>query len=560
MQLTRRKVNGPLDLAGGSRRAVVRMTALAILAFSRLPAEAQNTAVTGVVKNASGEPVAGAFVKVRGADSGLTFLVVSQGQGRYSTPHLLPGTYTVQGVGGGHQSEAAGPVEVRSGQQSKMDVTLSAPRKTYPPEKKMTQADYAKFLPEGEGKRLMITRCAICHGLDRPVLKRAAREEWAKSVNRMTDFLRDRHDLRAAFSEQEKQTLLDYVAKNLGPDSPRVPSEEAPPDADRHLPRTLLQGAEAQYFAVEFDLPGRAPVNDIALDSRGTAWVAEGTGGVIGHFDPQSLTYTRMAPPPPGRFPRSLNTLLLDARDQIWFTDSPNAQLFHYNPATKEYRTFDIPVPEFFRPYQPKLSGAFGTMRFHPDGSLWGTGLTTSRIVKVDPSTGKITDYPVPRGSHPYGMAIGADRMIWYTAMYDNQIVRFDPGTGQFTPYKAPTPKSDLRRMGADKEGNIWAAEQGSGKLVKVDYRTGKVTEYAPPTKDSEPYIVDVDTKRALIWFNEREGDKIGRLDPRTNSFVEFALPSADTGTRRIWVDPGRPNRVWWDGTSGKIGYIEVIE
>src|SRR5437773_1262085 len=118
-------------------RAMLRRIEFAVLitlAFNCLPSEAQNrNVISGVVKNASGEPVEGALVRVRSADLGLTFMVVSQTQGRYSTPNLLPGKYTVEGIGGEYQSNPAGPAEVSIGAQAKMDLVLNVARKTMTP-------------------------------------------------------------------------------------------------------------------------------------------------------------------------------------------------------------------------------------------------------------------------------------------------------------------------------------------------------------------------------------------------------------------------------------------
>src|SRR5205809_7954120 len=98
------------------------------------------TTITGVVKNASGQPVEGALVRVRNAEKGLAFMVVSQAQGRYTTPNLLPGKYTVEAIGGNlQQGNANGPVEVSSGQQAKWDVDLSVPRKPTPEGKLRTR-------------------------------------------------------------------------------------------------------------------------------------------------------------------------------------------------------------------------------------------------------------------------------------------------------------------------------------------------------------------------------------------------------------------------------------
>ena len=540
-----------IDRVKGKQGAVILLMALAIFASSRLPAAAQSTTVTGVIQNASGESLAGALVKVRSAELGLTFMVVSQAQGRYSTPDLPPGKYTVQGFGGDQQSDPAGPVEVASGQQAELDVVLSTPRKISPPRKRMTSADYAELMPAGDAKRLLMTRCVICHGLERIVPRRVTRESWQKSVGKMRFYLQER---RVPLSDQEENTIVDYVSKHFGPDTPPLP--RPPIDPNQHLPRTLLQGAEARYVAMELDLRDIAGNHDIAVDSQGIVWVSEEKkgDGMLGRFDPQSFAYTRIAPPP-AKFPRrGLYAIAVDSQDHVWFTanDGPTAQWFQYDPRSEQFTTYDIPVP-------PRVGPDINTLGFL-DGKLWGTGLTSGRIVMLDPDSRKVAEFPVPQGSRPYGLVIGADQMIWYVGDYGRAVIRLDPGTGRLTLFKTPTPNADLRRMGIDGDGNLWAGALETGKLVKVDYRSGEVTEYTPPTQDPGPQSVKVDTKRNLIWFNERYADKMARFDPSDNSFVEFPLPSVNTDGRRIRLDPTNPNRVWWDGRSGWIGYIEVLE
>jgi len=57
--------------------------------------------VAGVVNDAAGQPVAGAMVKLINADRHLTFMVVSQEQGRFEANDLPPGQYVAQGIGAG---------------------------------------------------------------------------------------------------------------------------------------------------------------------------------------------------------------------------------------------------------------------------------------------------------------------------------------------------------------------------------------------------------------------------------------------------------------------------
>src|SRR5215467_13731136 len=61
--------------------------------------------VQGVVKSASGQALPGAYVKLINSEKRLTFMIVSQAQGRYAMNNLPPGNYTVQGIGNGFESK-----------------------------------------------------------------------------------------------------------------------------------------------------------------------------------------------------------------------------------------------------------------------------------------------------------------------------------------------------------------------------------------------------------------------------------------------------------------------
>src|SRR6202163_4795261 len=132
------------------------------LATASQPAGAaeNSSVVEGVVQDASGKPVTGAFVKLKNNERHLEFLVISQALGRYSAKDLPAGQYVIQGVGGGFQSNVSAPVEVAEGKTAKLDLSLGAkqgpmlprawPMKT--PEALMVTV--SKDLPEGDGKKL----------------------------------------------------------------------------------------------------------------------------------------------------------------------------------------------------------------------------------------------------------------------------------------------------------------------------------------------------------------------------------------------------------------------
>ncbi len=266
-------------------RGLSIVTVLVIVGFSRLPLEAQNTGFSGVLKNAAGQPVAGALVKVQSEGPGLGFMVVSQEQGRYSTPNLVPGKYAVQAFGGGYQSAPAESVEVPSGQPVKIDLVLSAPLQIPAPAKRLTDAEFEKLMPESDVagvKHSLAHQCNECHTLERIASARKTPEKWRATIDRMRDYeIEDRHPLWIRFQEDGLLDRLwyEYLAKHLGPDAPQYPEVVqqwllqggSPAHPNRNWPATLLKGEASKYLVMEYSLPSGTGPRDIAVDSQGIA-------------------------------------------------------------------------------------------------------------------------------------------------------------------------------------------------------------------------------------------------------------------------------------------------
>src|SRR5450631_544939 len=109
-----------------SKFTVIFAAALLLLCGQFARAAENNSTVEGVVQDAAGKPVAGAFVKLKNNDHHLEFMVISQAQGRYTVSNLPAGQYVIQGVGGGYQSNVSAPVDVAEGKTAKQDLSLSA--------------------------------------------------------------------------------------------------------------------------------------------------------------------------------------------------------------------------------------------------------------------------------------------------------------------------------------------------------------------------------------------------------------------------------------------------
>src|SRR5690348_13102231 len=99
--------------------------ALCALSVALPAAAAENTGVLkGVVKDVAGNPVAGAFVKLRNAERRFTFMVVTKDGGRFEAKDLPLGRYTAEGVGAEMESKVSAPVSVGSGAVADLNLAL----------------------------------------------------------------------------------------------------------------------------------------------------------------------------------------------------------------------------------------------------------------------------------------------------------------------------------------------------------------------------------------------------------------------------------------------------
>lgn len=553
-------------------RTVVGMwTAAAVLGAYPLWAQSAGS-VQGVVKDSSGAPVSGAFVKLKNAEKRLTFMVISQAQGRYTANNLPAGKYVVQGIGGDNQSEPSAAMDVASGRPATVDLSLTGQRAAQlpnswpgrPPGQGGGEAEGAAArqinLPDGAGKQIVSTKCSVCHDAARIVNARFDRARWTDVVDDMRGYMQG-STKATDLTDSEQSTLLDYLASNFG--GSREGRQRPTPDPNSRLPRTLMTGLAAKYIAVEYVLPdAHAEPHEVAADLQGIGWVTQRTGGRLGRLDPKSLVYTELDPPKGQSNKNRLNGIVRAPDGKLWFVDGgPNRRFLSLDPKTREFNQFPLPKLE-------SGSASGNTMRVHPkNGTVWLNSIAASEVIRLDPKTKQFSVFKVPaardtaRGAVPYGMAIDGAGYIWSVEQAPNQMARIDPITGKFDEYKIPLEGAVARKAGMDSAGNIWVGLHGAGKLMKVDYKTQKMTIYSPPTENAGVYSVQGDPKSKYVWMSLQQADKIARFDPTTETFVEFPIPNAESDHRRIEVDPVNPNRIWWSGdTSGRMGYVEVLD
>jgi virginiamycin B lyase len=533
------------------------LATVVLLAFGYAPAEGAEVykgTLEGVVKNASGNPVAGAFVKLRNTEKRLGFMVISQDGGAFSARQLPAGSYEVQSIGGDFQSKWSAPVAVPESGSAKVDLALTDTRapdlapawpRRLPPEiaENMT-------LPDGPGKELAETRCNSCHSQGNWAGRGATRDSWHETVKEMRNFMKEVG--MPEFTSHEEEVLVEYFAKHWAP----MPA----PDANSRFPRELMQGQARKYRVVQFDLPnpGVEP-HDVAVDPDGIAWANQRLGGVISRFDGDKLTYTEIAPPLTTA-PKARPGNLQISKDGIMWVPDPNEKRWiRYDIKQQKWTSIPFPSTMLGRANSNSLA-------LSPDGSVWGAGPGALR--RYDPATEKWDQYVTPtwnktkKNPGGYGISIDAEGRGWMALQRTGVMARADIKTGETDEFKLPVDGTPFpRRMATDNNGDPWVALWQAGKLVKIDHKTSKMAVYDPPTPMNGAYAITMDRKSGYIWFTEHRVDKIARFDPKTGEWLELPLPQAETDVRRIEIDPTNPNRIYWSGVArnARIGYVELL-
>jgi len=541
--------------------AVGIATGAVLIAAQAVQAADERGSVQGVVTNASGQPVAGAFVKLKNADRRLTFLVPSQDQGRFEAKDLPVGQYTVQGVGGTFQSAISAPVTVTANGSAKADLALTVTRgpmlpPAWPlriPEK---DADHASKdfndLPAGENKMLVAQTCTPCHDVQRILVKRADHDMWDHIVHRMKARMAAAN--QPVVSDEDGKKIVEYLATNFKPIQPY--------DANSRLPTALQAGKGLKYRAVTYDLKDTyAEPHDVASDPQGNAWVGE-RAGRVGKFDPRTLEFVEIKTPP-GPAPedrQSLGNPQIDARGIMWVPDGPNNRWLSFDTKTEKFLAFAWP--------RNMPGGAGGnSMALHPNGTIWATG-ANKEVRMLDPNKVEFKAFQSPSAKPgnklpgAYGLAVAGDGSVWWAEDEADKMARVDPATGVVEEFTIPYKDGHAfpRRMNTDANGDLWVALWNAGKLMKVDHKTKQMTIYSPPSQTGVNYSVVVDKKNNFVWVSEHQVDKIARFDPKTEEWVEFPLPDAESDPRRLDIDPTNPNRIFFAGnTPGRVGFVEVL-
>ena len=554
--------------------------------------------LSGTVKSSDGKPLEGVGVSARGASEMFTTTVYTDESGRYVFPPIHGGQYSVWAQTVGFETAKA-EAGLSDGAKKQVDLTLATLADFH---KQLSGTEWAASLPEDtpEDRRMktvFINNCSGCHQVSFLLQNRFDAAGWGAVITLMEKMLSIGYAPVDATPNPVihayKQELAEYLGRVRGPGTPAL--------SWKLLPRPT--GDSAKIVVTEYDLSrpdmpgwimehngtdwsegtpsrwnGRA-AHDVAIDKGGYVWFADDATPerTLGKLDPRTGRITEFMLADENNAAESSHALVFDKVGNIWFANGTEGAPTKFDPETGKF--FRYPRPKEF-----PFSGDFITL--DTKGNVWSPH--REGAFKLDPLTGKYTNYSVRPGKANYDIAVDDEDKAWVSKPGGNDMEIVDSHTGMIddlalnpvvsqdyevtakdrelsaslglTPNTATPLEKGPRRSVADRGNDvIWVCEFFADRLAKIDARTKKLTEYPLPHRFSQPYSATVNTKDHTVWITMLNSDRIAKFDPSTEKFTEYVLPTRGTEIRHIQVDSStNPPTIWlpYDRTN-KIARIQ---
>jgi streptogramin lyase len=206
------------------------------------------------------------------------------------------------------------------------------------------------------------------------------------------------------------------------------------------------------------------------------------------------------------------------------------------------------------------------------DGTAWYSDFGEQFIGKIDPKSGKVTDFAIPelKKGFPQGtldLQLDKEQNLWVSLMYQGGIAKFDRKTEKFQTYPVPkewqgnhTQQSMVSPSNSHVDGKVWTNNQDTHSIYRVDVATGQyenLGEFKIPGQDRtiNAYGIPSDSQNNL-YLLEFGSNNIGRIDAKTKEFKVFSTVTQNSRPRRGRFDA--QDRLWFAeyGANG-IGMLD---
>ena len=489
---------------------------------------------------------------------GLAFALASAGlpPARAQTPAALTGQVT---------SGEEGPMEgvLVSAKKAGSTVTISVVSDA--------QGNYSFPAAKLEPGQYSLRIRAVGYDLDRPASVDLAAQQPAKYDLK----LRKTEDLAAQLSnaewlasfpgtDQQKNAMLGCVGCHT---LERVARSTHKPDDFIHVTLPRMQG----YVNQSIPAAPQLRRGERRMEERGDQRVqvyrgmADFLGGVNLSSGPQWSYALKTLPRPKGRSTRVVITeydlpretiqphdVVIDSDGIAWYSSFGEQFLGRLDPKTGKASEYPVPM------HKPGYPTGFLGLRTDKAGDLWLGNMYQATMVKFERKSETFKYFPLPPEQNIDAAQVNmvspqsshVDGKVWSQNNGFAGVHRLDLATGQietWEPFK-DAPKGEphnIYDVVPDSKNNVYFTDFRQKHIGRIDAKTGEIKLFAILTPSPALRRGQMDAQDRL-WFGEYRGDKIGVFDTKTEKFTEWSMPTRWTNPYDVTLDK---NENAWTGS-----------
>jgi len=245
---------------------------------------------------------------------------------------------------------------------------------------------------------------------------------------------------------------------------------------------------------------------------------------------------------------RQPHEVIVDSEGMAWYASFGEQILGKLDPKTGKATEYQVPL------LKPKMPTGSLAVRFDEDENIWLGMQFQGGVAKFDRKTEKFQTWSLPPELNRDHVQINqvspehhnVDGKVWLQDAGTYTVLRLDPRTSKFEvfePFKIPRP--NIYDVISDAQNNVYFTVFGKQNIGKIDAKTGKITLYPTPSRNSAPRRGMMDTEGRL-WFGENRANRIGMFDTRTETFKEWQASSPESWPYDATAD--RNGDVWSGG------------
>ena len=197
----------------------------------------------------------------------------------------------------------------------------------------------------------------------------------------------------------------------------------------------------------------------LIFDKSGILWFTVQNANRIGRLDPKSGEIKLLTPPTPKSRPYGM------AFDSEGHALRRAVRRQPASPASIRRRSRSRNTCCRMRRSRPRR------VAITSDGMVWYADYSRGYLGRLDPTTGKVSEWQSPSGpkSAPYGISAIKD-VIWYSESETtpNTVVRFDPKTEKFQTWTIPGGGNIVRNTDVTRDGDFVLANSLTNEVTLV--------------------------------------------------------------------------------------------